>query len=185
MCIAGCRSVIALADFAARFHLHWHADERTGALGDGDPLDVCDIGTQRAATTGSVYPVKIIGALAMLDGGETDWKLLAIRADDPLAAQVDDVAGATGAAGQLPDAVLRAMDDIREWFRTYKIPEGKGENTFAFSGAWQGRDTAHAVIAACQGQWSGLIGGRAAAASTNVYGYAALAGTFAARCSRW
>lgn len=33
--------------------------------------------------------MKVLGALAMIDGGEADWKLLAIRTDDPLAAQVD------------------------------------------------------------------------------------------------
>jgi len=36
-----------------------------------------------------VYAVKVVGALALNDGGEADWKLLAIRIDDPLAAQVD------------------------------------------------------------------------------------------------
>lgn len=32
--------------------------------------------------------VKVLGALAMIDGGETDWKILAVRTDDPLAQQV-------------------------------------------------------------------------------------------------
>lgn len=36
--------------------------------------------------TGSLYQVRIIGALGLIDGGETDWKLLAVRTDDPLAA---------------------------------------------------------------------------------------------------
>jgi len=35
--------------------------------------------------TGSVYAVRVLGALAMIDGGETDWKVLAVRTDDPLA----------------------------------------------------------------------------------------------------
>jgi hypothetical protein len=30
---------------------------------------------------------------------------------------------ATDIAHKAPDAVLRVADDIRHWFRTYKIPE--------------------------------------------------------------
>ena len=54
----------------------------------------------------------------MIDGGETDWKLLAIRTDDPLAAALTDVE-----AADTPDAVKRAMDEIRHWFRVYKVRE--------------------------------------------------------------
>ncbi len=42
------------------------------------------------------------------DGGEADWKILAVRTDDPLAKLAEDVEGAG-----CPDAVKRAMDDIR------------------------------------------------------------------------
>jgi hypothetical protein len=42
--------------------------------------------------TGNVYQVRVLGALAMIDGGETDWKLLAVRTDDPLAEQVTGTA---------------------------------------------------------------------------------------------
>ena len=52
----------------------------------------------------------------MIDGGETDWKLLAIRTDDPLAAALSDVESPT-----TPDAVRKAMDEIRHWFRVYKV----------------------------------------------------------------
>ena len=62
-----------------------HLDALTERAGDGDPLDVCEIGARRGEV-GGVYPVRIIGGLALIDGGATDWKLLAIRADDPLAA---------------------------------------------------------------------------------------------------
>ena len=34
---------------------------------------------------GEVIQVKVLGVLAMIDEGETDWKLLAINTDDPLA----------------------------------------------------------------------------------------------------
>ena len=125
-----------------------------GRRGDGDPLDVCDISATRAPT-GAVYQVKVLGALAMIDGGETDWKLLAVRTDDPLAAAVGDV----GAPG-LPDAVKRAMDDIRHWFRVYKVPEGKGENDFAFEGRWLDLATTLRVVDACEAQWRAALAAR-------------------------
>ena len=129
-----------------------HVDALAKAPGDGDPLDVCEIGRARLAATGAAYAVKVIGALAMLDGGECDWKLLAVRTDDPLAATVSDVT----AAGA-PDAVKRAADAVREWFRTYKIPEGKGENDFAFGGAWLDLPTTLQIVAATHGQWRAAL----------------------------
>jgi inorganic pyrophosphatase len=131
-----------------------HKDALTNLLGDGDPLDVCDISSE-PRPTGAVYQVKVLGALAMIDGGETDWKLLAVRTDDPLAAAVSDV----GAAG-VPDAVKRAMDDIRHWFRVYKVPEGKGENDFAFEGRWLDLATTLRVVDACEAQWRGALAAR-------------------------
>ena len=86
------------------------------------------------------------------DGGETDWKLLAIRTDDPLAKLAEDVEGAG-----VPDAVRKAMDDIRHWFRVYKVPEGKGENDFAFGGKWLDRATTMQIIEATHQQWRGLV----------------------------
>jgi inorganic pyrophosphatase len=128
-----------------------HKDVLTNLLGDGDPLDVCDISSMKAST-GAVYQVKVLGALAMIDGGETDWKLLAVRTDDPLAARVSDVG-----AGGLPDEVLRAMDAIRHWFRVYKVPEGKGENDFAFEGRWLDLATTLKVVDSAEAQWKGLL----------------------------
>jgi len=141
-----------------------HKDRWTGLLGDGDPADVCDIAVGRAPAPrpGAAYRVKVLGALAMIDGGETDWKVLAVRADDPLAAQVDDVADAL----RTPAAVLRLADAVREWFRLYKVPEGKGENSFAFEGRWLGRDTALEVIADTHAQYLRLLAAPRAAPGT-------------------
>jgi hypothetical protein len=35
--------------------------------------------------------VKILGTLALIDEGETDWKLIAIDINDPLASRLNDV----------------------------------------------------------------------------------------------
>ncbi len=64
-----------------------HIDSNTNAKGDGDPVDVCEIGS-RVQERGAVIKVKFLGTLAMIDDGETDWKLLAIDINDPLAQDV-------------------------------------------------------------------------------------------------
>lgn len=60
------------------------------AKGDNDPLDVVEIGSQPLAS-GSVHKIKVLGVLAMIDDGELDWKVIAIKSDDPLAAQLNDI----------------------------------------------------------------------------------------------
>ncbi|KAG8072548.1 hypothetical protein GUJ93_ZPchr0006g45469 [Zizania palustris] len=61
-----------------------------GALGDNDPVDVVEIG-ERRANIGDVLKVKPLAALAMIDEGELDWKIVAISLDDPKASLVNDV----------------------------------------------------------------------------------------------
>ena len=63
-------------------------DERTGCKGDNDPIDVCEIG-HRVAKRGDVVQVKILGTVALIDEGETDWKIIAIDINDPMAAQLN------------------------------------------------------------------------------------------------
>ena len=58
--------------------------------GDNDPVDVVEIGSTQLQT-GGVYKVKAIGAYAMIDDGELDWKIVCIRADDPLAPAINDI----------------------------------------------------------------------------------------------
>ena len=51
-----------------------HTTPDTGAIGDNDPIDAMEIGTQ-IRPVGSVIAVKVLGCLAMIDDGETDWKV--------------------------------------------------------------------------------------------------------------
>lgn len=46
----------------------------TKAKGDNDPLDVCEIG-ESVGYVGQIKQVKILGIMALLDEGETDWKV--------------------------------------------------------------------------------------------------------------
>ena len=53
-------------------------------------MDVVEIGS-KTLDMGGVYPVKPLAVLAMIDDGELDWKVVAIRTDDPKASSVNDV----------------------------------------------------------------------------------------------
>ena len=106
---------------------HVHPD--TGARGDNDPLDVLDIG-RAAARRGEVRRVKVLGVLPLLDGGETDWKVVAVDVRDPLAARLRDIADVDR---HLPGL----LEATRDWFRVYKVPDGRAPNRFALGGEFQ------------------------------------------------
>lgn len=59
--------------------------------GDNDPVDVVEIGGEPLESAG-VYSVKALGAYAMIDGGELDWKIICIRSDHSLAPVLNDIA---------------------------------------------------------------------------------------------
>ena len=43
----------------------------------------------KVAQRGEVKQVKVLGAIALIDEGETDWKILTIDITDPLADKID------------------------------------------------------------------------------------------------
>jgi len=47
-----------------------------------------------------------------------------------------------------------------EWFRIYKIPDGKPENQFAFSGECKNKKYAMDVIRECAESWEKLVTGK-------------------------
>ncbi|XP_067992960.1 inorganic pyrophosphatase 2, mitochondrial isoform X2 [Melanerpes formicivorus] len=64
-----------------------HRDKFTGCCGDNDPIDVCEIGS-KIRSSGEIVQVKVLGVLALVDEGETDWKIIAIGVDDPDAQKI-------------------------------------------------------------------------------------------------
>ncbi|KAK9475997.1 inorganic pyrophosphatase [Lipomyces japonicus] len=124
----------------------------TLAAGDNDPLDVCEIGWQ-VSYPGEVKQVKVLGVMALLDEGETDWKIIAIDVRDPLAPKLNDI---EDVETYLP-GLLRATN---EWFRIYKMPDGKPENHFAFSGEVRNKKYANEVIKETAEAWKKLISGK-------------------------
>jgi len=126
-----------------------HTTPDTGYPGDNDPIDAIEIG-YRMLRTGSVTRVKVLGCLAMIDDNETDWKVICISADDPLASQLNDV-----------DDVERVLPGyisvMREWLRLYKTVDGKPENKFALDERAVGRDYTMGVIAETHEFWKQLV----------------------------
>ncbi|KYK57708.1 Inorganic pyrophosphatase [Drechmeria coniospora] len=127
----------------------------TKAKGDNDPLDVCEIG-ELVGYTGQVKQVKVLGVMALLDEEETDWKVIVIDVNDPLAAKLNDI---EDVERHLP-GLLRATN---EWFRIYKIPDGKPENQFAFTGECKNKSYAMDVVRECAEAWDRLMTGKAPA----------------------
>lgn len=123
-----------------------------GTVGDNDPTDVIDV-SDRTPTAGETYAVKVVGALGMVDGGELDWKIVVIDAASPLAGEVDDVA-ALPADHPLSIRLVK----VREWFRDYKLPDGKPENEFSNGGQYYSKADALRVVASQHELWKGLVG---------------------------
>lgn len=101
-------------------------DEQTGIPGDDDPLDVCEIGSE-AAHCGQIKKVKPLGAFVILDGGQTDWKIISVDIGDPLVHKLSDI-------GDVEKCLPGFLDSLKSWYCRYKVPEGKGENEVALDG---------------------------------------------------
>ena len=116
---------------------------------------MCEIGEQ-VGFVGQVKQVKVLGIMALLDEGETDWKVIVIDVRDPLASRMNDI---EDVERQLP-GLIRATN---EWFRIYKIPDGKPENNFAFSGEAKNKKYATEIIHECHEAWRRLVMGESPA----------------------
>merc|ERR1712062_366335 len=101
--------------------------------GDNDPIDVCEIGS-RVPARGEVIQVKALGILAMIDEGETDWKVMCIDVKDELADKINN------------------LEDLED---------GKPENNFAFDGEYKDKAFADKIIEECYQQWKQLVNGEA------------------------
>ncbi|GAB4853376.1 Soluble inorganic pyrophosphatase 6, chloroplastic [Ancistrocladus abbreviatus] len=124
--------------------------EVEGAFGDNDPVDVVEIG-EKQRKIGEVLKVKPLAALAMIDEGELDWKIVAISLDDPKASIVNDI---DDVEKHFPQGTLTA---IRDWFRDYKIPDGKPANKFGLGNKAANKDYALKVITETNESWANLV----------------------------
>merc|ERR1711918_75042 len=90
-----------------------HFSEETQAKGDNDPLDAVEMGLI-PMKTGEVKRVRVLGVLALIDNGETDWKIITISVDDLLADRIHTL-------DELECVLPGAVGALREWLRNYKV----------------------------------------------------------------
>lgn len=105
-------------------------------LGDNDPLDIMDF-SYIPHNVGDIYQVKVYGAIALIDQGEMDWKVLGVNAEDPIANQLRGSRREWGECIDYCDFFKyfhNDLDKMRHWLRTYKMVDGKGENRLAYDG---------------------------------------------------
>ena len=126
---------------------------RNGFGGDNDPLDVMEIGSGPLAM-GSVVSVKVLGSLELIDEGETDHKVIALRTDDPDASRIHDMASLE----QVKPGITAKMVD---WLKMYKTSDGKAENVLASDTPYSISE-ANAIIEECHERWQALKAGTAA-----------------------
>lgn len=117
--------------------------------GDGDPLDIVEIGEAPLAT-GSVADVKVIGAMCLVDSGEADWKIICVNSQDRNAEKLNSPEDVE----QLFPGKLAA---IRSWFELIKTFDGKPRNRF--EGPNEGPSAALEIISHCHLQWQRLLTG--------------------------
>lgn len=104
-----------------------------------------------------------MGAIGLLDEGETDWKIVVVDTTDPLSERLHDAPDLDRVCPGLLEATLH-------WFRVYKIPDGKPENQFALNGQVKGRDFAVEIVEETHRVWKDLIAGRIPAKKEGSYG---------------
>jgi inorganic pyrophosphatase len=101
---------------------------------DGDPLDVICI-TNYPTFPGCHIPIRIIGVLKMIDGGEEDDKILAVNAVDPRLSNINI----------LKDINKNKLDEISNFFLRYKELENKKVEIKGF----QDKEEAEKVLKKC------------------------------------
>merc|ERR1719230_976 len=122
--------------------------------GDDDPLDAIEIGS-KPQPMGSVVRAKVLGALELIDEGETDYKIIIISLDDPDARRITDM---TSLEAVKPGTLSKLVD----WLMKYKTAEGKGLNTLANNAKPYSISESQTIIDECYARWLALVSGETA-----------------------
>ena len=77
---------------------------------DGDPLDALIVQSAEPYYPGVVVPARPVAVIRMVDDGENDEKLICVPADDPLTADVKDLA-------DLPPHLLKELTHFCEHYK--------------------------------------------------------------------
>ncbi|BDU67460.1 MAG: inorganic pyrophosphatase [Candidatus Tyloplasma litorale] len=90
---------------------------------DGDPLDVLILADQSFLPS-SIVPIRVIGAMKMIDGGETDTKIIGVIDVDPRYNHIKNM-------GDIPEHMFKEMKDF---FENYKNLQNKKCRIEGFEG---------------------------------------------------
>lgn len=102
---------------------------------DGDPLDILVV-CKDPTFPGCTVPARVLGYLAMVDGGKKDYKLISVVDCDP---RYDNVQ-------ELSDLPAFELEEIRNFFENYKVLQG----VKVVVEDYHGKEEALAVIADCK-----------------------------------
>lgn len=98
---------------------------------DGDALDVVVL-TTYPLSPGILVEARPVGIMKMIDGGDSDDKIISVPKDDPRWDNVKDI----------KDVNQHTLKEIRHFFETYKVIENKKVEISGFGG----RDKAEQAI---------------------------------------
>lgn len=105
---------------------------------DGDHLDIMIIGGD-PVFVGCVVAARPIGLLKMIDGGEEDFKILAVQKDNPRLDSVKDIKDIESSNPHL-------LKEIAHFFKVYKDLQGKKVEL----GDWESAEKAREEIVRAQ-----------------------------------
>ena len=94
---------------------------------DGDPMDILVL-MEQPTFPGCLIEARPIGIMGMIDGGDKDYKILAVPEDDPRFSDVQDIS----------DVPSHLLKEIEHFFSVYKNLEGKVVETKG----WEGKESA-------------------------------------------
>ena len=90
---------------------------------DGDPLDALIIADQEFLPTARLQ-VRVLGAMKMIDGGETDTKLITVIEEDPRYKHINSL-------DDVPEHILK---EVQDFFENYKNLQNKEVKILGFEG---------------------------------------------------
>jgi 3'-phosphoadenosine 5'-phosphosulfate synthase len=120
-----------------------------GFGGDNDPLDVIEIGAT-PLPMGSVTQVKVLGSLELIDEGETDHKIIALRISDSRAKWINDM-------NDLEQHIPGLTSKLVDWLKMYKTSDGKAINTISNHNIPTSVPQAIEIITECHAKWLELV----------------------------
>lgn len=98
---------------------------------DGDPMDILVV-MEQPTFPGCVIETRVIGVMKMIDGGESDDKILGVPVNDPKFKDVHDVS----------DMPKPFLDEISHFFTEYKRLEKKTTQVLG----WENAEKAYEAV---------------------------------------